>query len=220
MAFTRGLVVTSVDGSGAGSFTQATAAFVMTAGRVAVVAIRWEGDDGTVLVADTALNTWVARTKANDPTNHMNVQLFYVLSATGNATNVLTATFSLNTAAYRSVTVMQYIPGGTATFVASPANASGTSAGPVTASFTAGNLAVGQIAEFAGTSNTATSPYADTSEQPSVGSHCFDRIDNPGGSITAGGTLGTSTAWIITAASFSDGAAGVSPLNKVMQYLY
>lgn len=208
MSFTRRTVRTSVDGTGAGSFTQVVAAYNQAAGDTIIVAVRWEGDDGTCAITDVALNTWVPLTKANDATNHMNCQLFYVLSCLGSAVEAITATFSLNTAAYRSVTVMPYLPAGTAAFVAAPTNAAGTSTGPVTAAFTAGQLAIGQIAEFAGANGTPTSPYANTNEQPGVGSHCFDRIDSPGGTITAGCTLDASAAWIITATSFSDSAGG------------
>lgn len=214
MSFTPETVRSSVDSSGGSATTQATAAFSLGAGRLAIVELTWEGNLGSSSIADTALNTFTPLTKASDA-NQQNAQLFYCLSTTAHATNVVTATLPAGSQ-FRSIAVRPYLPSGTASFVAAPANAAGISTTPLTAAFTAGDLAVALVKEFSGgITLTPTSPYASAFEDTSVAVHFINRTDSPGGTITAGGTLGGSTTWLITAASFADAVGGAVRRNSL-----
>jgi hypothetical protein len=210
-AFTDGSPPIGSDGSGIGSTSQATSAgFNLATGKLVVVGVKWEGADGTCNVADTAGNTYTALTKQFNATDVFSVQLFYCLStAFSNASNIWTATLPTGST-YRNIAAFIYTPGGTASFTAqSGNNTASASNNPNSTAITAGDLGVSVVADFAGTTST---PQSGDSEQYDAGatngSHGFDRVSSPGGNWTPQCTLGTSTAWGIAGATFTDGVAG------------
>lgn len=85
----------------------ATSAVSHTTGNLLVCCVRHEGATTTISVADTAGNTWQPLTKVTHPGGDMHLQLFYVLNCTGNASNVVTATFGASRT-YRGIQVMQF----------------------------------------------------------------------------------------------------------------
>lgn len=87
--------------------TIATGATSHTTGNLLVCCVRHESTATTISVADTAGNTWTPLTKVSHGGTDMHLQLFYVLNCTGNASNVVTATFGANRA-YRGIQVMQF----------------------------------------------------------------------------------------------------------------
>ena len=75
----------------------------------------WESTNTTVSIADTAGNTYVPLTKKKSAANNQWVQKFYCLSATGNAANVVTATWA-SAADFRGIDCASYSYSGTASF--------------------------------------------------------------------------------------------------------
>ncbi len=205
MAFSRETFTLSTESSGTGGTTQATSAFNLGSGRLVVVTISWAAADVQPSITDTAGNTYTALTRGRDTTNGQYTQIFYVLSSTANASNVVTATWSGGGATYRSLLVSPYTYSGTASFVAEPTPVvGGSSTTPATGSFTAGDLGIGCIGEFTGTTATAGSGWTEQADASAAGFHSFDRIDSPGGTITASCTLNTAAFWVANGASFAD----------------
>lgn len=205
MAFTRETFQLSSESSGSGGTTQATSAFNLGAGRLVVVSTSWTAVDVQPSITDTAGNTYTPLTRGRDLTQGQYVQIFYTLSSTANASNVVTATWSGGGATYRSLQVKPYTYTGTASFVAEPTPVvGGSSTSPASGSFTAGDLGIACIGEFTGTTATATSGWTEQADASAAGFHVFDRIDSPGGTITASCTLNTAAFWVVCGAAFSD----------------
>lgn len=211
MAFTRGVTATNVDATGNPVLTLATSGtFNLAAGKTMPVLVAWENDSGTCSLADVAGNTFTPCTKVNDGVNAMNIQIFYVLSTLASAVNVVTATFPSTTANFCSIWVGVYNPAGTASFVGQNSG-TGTSANPASGSATAGTMAVGGVKDFSGSITlTPGTGWSLTQEYVSNASHFIDRIDAPGGSIPANGTLSGSAAWLAALATFTDSGGGGS----------
>lgn len=211
MAFTRGTTAKNVDASGGTVLTLATAGtYIQPANDLLGVIVMWENDHSTCTVADVAGNIFTACTKVYDGSHDMNIQMFYKLSATGSLVNAVTATFPSGTANYCSIWAGTYTPAGTASFVGQNSGF-GTSANPLSASATAGTLALGGVKDFSG--SITLTPGANwnlTQEYISNASHFMDRIDNPGGSIVANGTLSSSADWLSALATFTDSGGGGS----------
>ena len=209
MAFTRGTPVETTDFSGAGASSIAAPAFNLAAGRLVLVALKWETSTGTVTVADTAGNTYVALTVKSDA-SVQSVQIFYCLSSTANASNVVTATLPAG-ATFRNIFVIPYTPSGAASFVAE-SNGAGNSTLPLTGSFTAANLGFAVVSNFGGLASSPNAGWTEQADQgPNNGSSADDRIDTPGGTITAGCTIASANPWVIAAASFADTPTGPQP---------
>lgn len=111
--------------------TAATGAWSLTTGNHVFVYVRWEVNSGpTITLSDTAGNTYTALTQVW--ASQVGGQWFYCLNATGNASNVVTATFS-SAAAYKAVRAIT-LSGSTPTVAL--ATASGVSVNSVTISST------------------------------------------------------------------------------------
>ena len=95
--------------------SKSLAAFNAVAGRLIEVTVSWESTNTTVSIADTAGNTYVPLTKKKSAANNQWVQKFYCLSATGNAANVVTATWA-SAADFRGIDCASYSYSGTASF--------------------------------------------------------------------------------------------------------
>jgi hypothetical protein len=202
--FTKLTQISAEDSSGTGATTNPAAAFNCAAGEVIVVGLKWEGAAGTASVPnDTAGNVYTALTKANNTTQNVFTQLFYCLVAAANAANVVAPAFPTG-ATFRSTQVFRATCTGTPSFVAEGVaiEAVTDTNPPLTPAFTAGQYAVAFLGEFAGTTSTPGSGWTEKTDTGANGSHSFDRVDNPGGTITANCTLGTTATWAFAAASF------------------
>jgi hypothetical protein len=90
-----------------GGTTIATTARSFTTGNHVVAFVRWEGAGGatTVTLADTAGNTYTALADVSGA-NGLYGKMFHCIGITGNASNVVTATFAASRT-YRSLTVIE-----------------------------------------------------------------------------------------------------------------
>jgi hypothetical protein len=93
---------------GSGS-TVVTAAQNHTTGNLLVVGVKWEGGGITVnSVTDTAGNTYTPLTARNNGGGDPSFQAFYAKNITGNASNILTATFSNSSPNFTWIAAFQY----------------------------------------------------------------------------------------------------------------
>lgn len=206
MAFTRGTPAETTDFSGGASTTIATPAFNLGAGKLVLVGLKWEASTGTVSLADTAGNVYVALTQKSDASVQA-VQVFYRLSSLANASNVITATLPAGST-FRNIVAIPYTPNGVASFIAE-ANGAGNSTLPLTGSLTAADLGFAVVSNFGGLASSPNAGWTEQADQgPNNGSSADDRIDSPGGTITAGCTIASANAWVIAAASFKDTPLG------------
>lgn len=204
MAFTRGTNVLAT--AAAAGLTLNTASFSLTAGNWLWVVVSWAAVNSTPSVSDTAGNRFIPLSLAIDTTRNQFVGLFYVPSALGNASNVVTVNYGSASATFRSVLVMPYSYSNAAQIVEVVAPALGGSNTTVTTnSFTAGNLAVAGASEFTGTTSTPGTGWTEQADASTQGFHVEDRIDAPGGTITGDFTLAAAAFWAAVAASAQDG---------------
>jgi hypothetical protein len=186
----------------------------LATGKLVVVSLQWFGvNTRTVTVTDTAGNTYTPGTKYTFAGTDGVVQLFYCLSTTtANASNIWTGTIDGGSIEFSAIDAQIFSISGTASLQAESAGATGSSTTPVTASFTAGSLAVYGISEHAGTTATPNAGWTTSFDYDTNGFHSGYRVDSPGGSYTAGATIGSSGTWGIIAMSFSDSGGGSSPV--------
>lgn len=191
-----------------------TGGIVLNAGDLVVVAVSWEDNAASPTISDSAGNTYTALTKVQAGASATKWhQLFYCLSATANAFCSWTATLGA-ASSYAQIAALAYLPGGTVSFVAQGTGQSGSaSATQTTSAFTAGTVAVALMGEFSGTSATAGSGWTEQWDNGSNGSHGFDRIDAPGGTIIGNCTTPGNVDWGMVAASFTDSGAVVPTIS-------
>ena len=110
-------------GSAAGPIASVSASPVATvSGDLIVVAVEWTTAADTTAVTDTAGNTYSALTLQN--VSSETLQMFYVIGATANASNVVKATFTPGSGAFTAIGVWDFpISGGTVTFDTQAGNA-------------------------------------------------------------------------------------------------
>jgi hypothetical protein len=208
MAFTRE-TLQQTSHTGGPETSISTSAFNLAAGRVVVVIAKWETGAGTCTVGpDTAGNNYVSRGKGVDTPDGMFMEIFDCLNTAANAANVITATVPAGST-FLNIVALPYSHTGTASLKAAmtPTGPSASSTATGT-SMLAGDMAVFGVAEFTGTTTTATAGWTEQTDVSANGSHSFDRIDSPGGSFTPTATLATSATWITVGASYLDTASG------------
>lgn len=213
MAFTRDITAEGTDATGNTVLALPTNVYNQASGKTLVVQVCWENDSSTCSVADIAGNTYTPLTKVNNGSDAMNTQIFYCLVSLASAVNVVTATFNSGTANYCNVVLNSYTPSGTPSFVAQNSG-TGTGTAVATASATAGTMASGSIKDFSGFTMTVGSGWTVVADHAANASHMEDRIDNPGGSIVADGTLSGSANWLAAIATFTDSGGGGSTPTK------
>lgn len=197
--FTRATGNYGADTSGGSSTTQAAAAFNLAAGSLVIVGARSEGNgSGITSVSDTAGNTYTALTQQGSGSTK--ARLFYCLSASAHATNVVTVTYG-NSCEYRAVAAQSYTYTGTASLVDED-GATGNSTSPVTPAMTAGALGAGLLAEETHAAATPNAGWTETHASNAAGMHFLDRVDSPGGTITCGATT-PDWYWFIAGATFT-----------------
>jgi hypothetical protein len=88
--------------------TIAAPAFNLTTGNHVFVAVRYEtAAASTAALADTAGNTYTKLTEQNTPSGTAYSDIWYCISATGNASNVVTCTFG-EAKTYRAIHVIEF----------------------------------------------------------------------------------------------------------------
>jgi hypothetical protein len=89
--------------------TIAAAAKATTTGNLLTAVIKWEiGSPTLSSLADTAGNTWIEVIEILHPSGDLHGALAYAANITGNAANVVTATFSNGNAEYRRILVEEW----------------------------------------------------------------------------------------------------------------
>lgn len=100
--------VTSAHASNDSSGTAlAPTAFSLTGGNHIFVSVRFENTATTVSIGDTPGNTYTPLTQIAAGGNNNFVQIFYCLNATGNASNTVTATWSV-AKSFRSIEILVF----------------------------------------------------------------------------------------------------------------
>jgi hypothetical protein len=185
-----------------------------TAGNLIVVHVNWSTNTTLNSVADTAGNTYtrVASSKGNNGTTD-HTETFYAANITGNASNVVTPTFSAGST-FRRVIVHQYSSADT-----TPADVAGSgnvaAAATVTSSSFTTTLADEVISAAMGSAGLDSNVNAGTNFTRRVAalgtdSHSEDRIVSVTGAYTASFTWATNQDAWITAATFKQ-AGGAAP---------
>ena len=159
-----------------------------------IVGVKCEGTTTINSVTDTAGNTYTAATADATYTTDGHCRLFYCANATANAANVVQGNFS-NSIAYRGITVWQvrgHDPG--AGFVVDSDVQTGSGTATMTSpSITAGDAAFFFIGDYAGTTATPGSGWTEDADDSAAAYKAYHRIDSPGGTYAASGTLAVST---------------------------
>lgn len=199
-------------GLGSGS-TVATPAISHTTGNLLVVAVRWDSTTVTVTgVADTAGNTYTSRTvKTFNGTD--SVQFWYAKNITGNASNVVTATFSSSAPSASGITVDQFSGCDTTSPYDTEASGSGSGTGLVTGAFT--TTTADEVIVVAGdqgsTSGTYTAGAGYTIAGQTIGvalSTEYQIVSSIQTGVTAGITSSAGLAYGIIAATFKIASGG------------
>ena len=205
--------VNATSGSGdGGSTTIAATAANHTGGNLLVVCVVWSSAAQTLSsIADTAGNTYTRHPSSKQDSGSDNTEIFYAKNITGNASNVVTATFS-GSSTFRRIMVDQISGADTSAPADQAGIGGGTSATATTSSFT-----TTQADEIivAGVGNTNTTSFsagaAGTIRVNNVGgdSAMEDNIVSSTGSYTGSmvSDIG-STTWFISAASYKQAGGG------------
>jgi hypothetical protein len=156
------------DSSGSNVTNLASTAFNLPAGHLVTVTVKWEVAAAVTQVTDTAGNTYTALAAADDGVNGQHAKIFYCLSSAASATNVVTINWASANAQFITATIRWSSYSGSVSLTGQ-ATATGTSATPVTASFTAGGMAVAAISDFAGSTTTPDSGWTEDSDVAAVG---------------------------------------------------
>lgn len=178
----------------------AATAFSVTGGNLIAVFVHGAGSTTTITVADTALNTFTPVTSCTDATQGV-TQWFYAKNVTGNASDVVTATYSVSTT-QRRIWVLQ-IAGASITspLDAGPACAVGSSATPTSASFTTTTALEMLLAGmWTGTTALVWTPGAGytlgTSDTENRGRTEFQAVSSIQSGVTASAGAGTVVGWM------------------------
>lgn len=186
----------------------AAPAINLVTGNAVIVGVKMEASGTINSVTDTAGNTYTGLTDATYTTDG-HCRMFYCANATGNASNVVTGNFSTSVP-YRGITVWQVSGQDTgAGFLVDSDVQTGSGTTSITSpSVTAGDAAFFFLGEYAGTSATPGSGWTESADDATGAFKAYYRIDSPGGTYTAGGTLGTSTNYGLVIMSIAAGATG------------
>lgn len=196
------------DTSGSNASTLASTAFSLPAGHLVTVAVKWETAAAVTSVTDTAGNTYTAGTPADDTTRGQHAQVFYCLSSTANAANVVSVNWGSGNAQFLTATVRWSSYAGSVSLTAQNAAIGGSTTTATTSAISAGGFAVAAISDFGGDTTTPGSGWTEDSDVSAVGGHTLSRYDTPGGSYSASATFTAAQFWAIAAASFSEAGGG------------
>ncbi len=215
-AITRGAGGNGVWASGT---TMDASAFVATGGNSIIVGCREANSTAnTITASDTAGNTYTPLTKRTFSGSTM--QVFYSLSITGNASNVVRCTLSGSTGVTYGLVIAEQYSGLVSYDIevgASAASGTGMSSGAFTTS-TNNELIIGFVLiPFTDSTNT---PGANFTIQTSLGSGTLFDLDytytNTAGSHTITSTGNHNVGFFICAAAFTSGAGTPLPHNLAL----
>ncbi len=191
-----------------------SSAFNLTSGNLLVVCATGDNNVDVSSISDTAGNTFTRAgtlvTVTNGSSNVIWSTIFYVLSATGNASNVVTVNMTGNPSSARTFT-LQY--SGTSG-VALDVTGSGTTSNGTTitsGSFSVTNSNNVSIASISGDTDVTYTAGTNYGLEQSSGTHkaaCEDRIGTTTGSQTASATASASEYISMAVAVFSTGGGG------------
>ena len=199
------------------STTIAAAAANHTGGNLLVVMLKWEGNVALSSVTDTAGNTYTLKTRSNGTT--YSTQIAYAWNITGNAANVVTATWAA-AVTWKVISVEQYSGAATA---ADPFAAESVAGGTGTA-VDAGNVtttvADAVICVVASDLNSATwtagASFTIINSGLGGDTGTEDRILTATGTFATPITKNLTNAWRAAAAAFH-GPGGAPPAAKTGQ---
>lgn len=187
----------------------ATSAVSHTTGNLLVCCVRHEGATTTISVADTAGNTWTPLTKVTHGGGDMHLQLFYVLNCTGNASNVVTATFGASRT-FRGIQVMQFSGLNSYDEEDSGTTTAGTSVTAGTVNINGAGVVVNGIAIYGGLlSWSASTGYTLVQNASDTARMGMSYELETGSSAESPGASGSSNDdWIIVSAAFLEAGSG------------
>lgn len=171
-----------------------------------IVGVKCEGAVTINSVTDTAGNTYTGLPDATYTTDG-HCRMFYCANATANASNVVQGNFS-GSIPYRGITVWQVRGHDSgAGFVVDSDQQTGSGTATITSpAVTAGDAAFFFLGEYAGTTATPGTGWTEAADDGDF--KAYHRVDSPGGTYAAAGTLGTSTNYGLGIISIA--AAGAS----------
>jgi len=198
-----------IEGTGSASGPSSVAASAMNTavGDLVICGVKWESGSSAIIAADTAGNTYSARTAANNAgsSGEPHVRIFYTFATAANASNVVTVTFSGSTT--WSKIICHEFTGATSYDAESTAGeaASGTAVATGAITTTAGAVVWSIVGGY--TAQTFSSPLigggASTQGSTVSDSVAHWRIfTGAQSSITANITQSASDRWTTTAAAF------------------
>lgn len=218
MATRVGTPVTFSDDSG-GSATHSTAAKSTTTGNTLILVVKWEigvGAQTLSSVSDTAGNSWSIITQQNyGGTGEPRVALCYATNITGNASNVVTVTFSNSNATFSRGICEEFSGLATASVLDGSAQSNtGTTADYSTSNITtaqAGLVVLG-VGDYSGlTNHTGTPGTPDFSVGGTVSDTAFFYyISSSAQTITPGAGADGNTQWVAIAQAFKDAASSTA----------
>lgn len=187
-----------------------------TTGNLLVCFVRHEDAATTITIADTAGNTWTPLTKVTHPSVNMHGQLFYVLNCTGNASNVVTATFGA-ARTYRGIQVKQFSGLNSYDEEDSGTTSTGTSVTAGTVNIDGAGVVVNGITMFGGLASwSASAGYTLVQNATSGTSDDYMgmsyELETGSSAESPGASAGSNDDWIIVSAAFLEptGATAVT----------
>jgi len=189
-----------------------------TSGNLLVVFVGMNSSSVTVSsIADTAGNTYTKVTSIKDSEINDTIECWYAKNITGNANNVVTATFS-GSVGYRTITVDQYSGCDTSAPLDQYNTGTGENTAPITGNITttaANEVLVAGVYLRAFRTITAGTNYTKRTDASYAASE--DRIVSATGTYNATFSLSISTYWVTIIVSFKAGAvAGPAAVGSSM----
>jgi hypothetical protein len=200
-----------------GSTTIALPAQNVAAGNLLVLGLRWEGggvsDATTASISDTAGHTWqlLGYQSTGGGSESERIALFYTLSATAEASNIVTATLSASRT-FRQAICAQYSYDGTIELGDTGSGLSTTNTATVTSSpaldAAVGDVAIGFMGQFQSANTFA--PAAGYTARDALGlAALFDQVAASPGTFSPGGTFSSgSDTYVLLTAVFQEVAGG------------
>lgn len=184
----------------------AAPAINVAAGDGIIVGVKCEGSTTISSVTDTAGNTYTGLPDATYTTDG-HCRMFYCANASANAANVVQGNFSVGIA-YRGITVWQVRGHDSgAGFLVDSDQQTGSGTATITSpAINAGDAAFFFLGDYAGTTATPGSGWTEDADDSAAAYKAYHRIDSPGGTYAASGTLAVSTNYGLQILSIAAGA--------------
>jgi hypothetical protein len=209
-------VGTGVSGSGTGVATVATSAKTTTTGNLNVVFVKWEGGGSSLTsVTDTAGNTYL---QIGSTIQHTSLEpygaMFYCANATGNASNVFTATFSGSTLVFIKIIAEEFsgiatssVTDGAATTKNDTTSATYSSADITTTTSGLVFMGIAGYTTLSGHSGTAGNPDF-TVGATNADTFIAYLISGSAQTVSPGASAAESDRWVVISQAFKDAGGG------------